>query len=122
MNDNNLVKKIQICCICSVIFLFPLGIQAGKSPDNTKPGQTKPTLEIASGLIDPHGFLILNIRGKSRDLYGLRIKEQYMDANGSVVTRQEDYPFWVESPSGPGIYRDGVRSCFIDVKIREHKD
>lgn len=122
MNNKNFINKMKIYCICSVIFVCPLFIQAGKSSENTKPGRTKQALEIVGCFIDPQGFLTLNIHGKSRDLYGLRIKEQYMDANGAVFTRQEDYPVWVESPSGPAIYRDGVRSCFIDVNIRERKD
>ena len=61
---------------------------------------TKPILLLAIiDLADPNSQPRLSIVffDESEDLRGLRIKERYIDSNGSITTLEEDYPVFVNT-------------------------
>jgi hypothetical protein len=61
---------------------------------------TEPILFKASvGLVEPNDepALFVFTLDEDRDIRGLRIKEQYIDPNGTITTLEEDYPVFVNS-------------------------
>lgn len=61
---------------------------------------TEPILLQASvGLVEPNDepALFVFTFDEDRDIRGLRIKEQYIDPNGTLTTLEEDYPVFVNS-------------------------
>lgn len=54
-------------------------------------------LQASVGLVEPNddpALFVINF-DEDRDIRGLRIKEQYIDPNGTTTTLEEDYPVFV---------------------------
>jgi len=117
MRKINYPIKRVVCGICGTVVLWALAAHAGVSPPDPKPVLTKVALEDMGFGTDSLGFLTLIVHEGDHDLYGLRIKEQYTDANGTTITIQEDYPVWIDSPYGPS-----WNSNRVPVGFRRHKN
>ncbi len=102
MSINNHGKE-AVCTIFGAVVLWVLTAHAGVSPPDPKPVLTKVALDDMGLGIDSLGSLTLIVRKGGHDLYGLRIKEQYIDANGTTITIQEDYPVWIDSRYDPSL-------------------
>ena len=123
-------RQTKNCVLC-FFFLFALvvasahggkraGSTQGKREDVTV--DLKPVLKralfMALGLDDWSGSsLQLTIEDEYRDLFGLRIKEQYVDANCTIFTLKEDYPVWIDSAYSPSWHGSSV-----NVHYRQRKN
>lgn len=116
MNINHNYKE-AVCSIFAAVVLWVLAAHAAALPPDPKPVLTKVALEDMGFGTDSLGFLTLIVHEGDHDLYGLRIKEQYTDANGTTITIQEDYPVWIDSPYGPS-----WNSNRVPVGFRRHKN
>lgn len=122
MSNINFINKIPICCICGVIFLWTLGGQAETSPTDKKPVLKRVSIEEMGNALGSSGFLNLIVKEGHCELDGLRIKEQYIDANGTIVTHQENYPAWIEPWYARSIARHGIQRYSVHVNLRKSKD
>jgi hypothetical protein len=122
-----LTKEHVVLCLLSCGFgvMIAHGSKCAGSTEKAQEDATanqKPVLRRATpealGLDHwPGSSLRLVVEGEHRDLHGLRIMEQFVDANGVIFTLKEDYPVWIDSSYAPSWGRDSV-----NVHFRQHKD